>query len=116
MYDSELGKNRLLGLSDQTINFKTMLTVPSYASQFAFADITTGPGSTCKALDMIEDYRTLRNVIHLPGDYPSTVRCHWEGDARIHSLVGFINRELVDWNNTLAQTHGFPPTFFLSIL
>jgi hypothetical protein len=59
-------------------------------------------------LDIAEDYRNLRNQIHLPDggliDLPNLERI---GEKMMPAMIEFINSNIVDNTNKLRKKHGF---------
>jgi hypothetical protein len=55
-------------------------------------------------LDIVGDYRNLRNQIHLPGDPVEAPHINkYMGDSLMRILVQFINEEIVEYNNKLID-------------
>ena len=90
--------NYLPGLTDFSLKFSWLTDRPLYRAVFGLED---------RELDVIKDYRELRNQIHLPGDVIETPALHALGKPAIEFLLPFINREIVGWSNQLISAHGF---------
>jgi hypothetical protein len=87
--------NILRGLTAQSLTFDTILNTPAYRQQL---------GKSQDFLEIVEDYRNLRNQIHLPGDPIEAPHINnYEGDSFMRLLVQFINEEIVAYNNKLAD-------------
>ena len=68
-------------------------------------------------LDIVDDYRNLRNQIHMPGDF--VVAPHldkYTGDSLMRMLVKFINEEIVEYNNTIVEKGKLHPSYNLQAL
>jgi hypothetical protein len=87
--------NILRGLTTQSLTFDTILNTPAYRQHL---------GKSQEFLEIVEDYRNLRNQIHLPGDPVEAPHINrYEGDSFIRLLVQFINEEIVAYNNKLID-------------
>ena len=87
--------NTLRGLTAQSLTFDTILNIPAYRQQL---------GKSQDFLDIVEDYRNLRNQIHLPGDAVEAPHINkYGGDSLMRLLVQFINEEIVAYNNRLID-------------
>jgi hypothetical protein len=87
--------NILRGLTAQSLSFDTLLNIPAYRHQL---------GKSQDFLDIVEDYRNLRNQIHLPGDPIEAPHINtYVGDSLMRLLVQFINEEIVAYNNKLID-------------
>jgi hypothetical protein len=92
-YNGQL--NILRGLTSQSLNFDTILNTSTYRHKL---------GKPQDFLDIVEDYRNLRNQIHLPGDFVEAPHINtYAGDSLMRMLVQFINEEIVDYNNKLID-------------
>lgn len=92
------GKNNFLpGIEEVSLKFSWLTDRPGYRLASGLSDTE---------LDVIRDYRTLRNQIHLPGDLPHTPALHALGQPRIEFLLPFINREIVEWSNKVSSDRG----------
>lgn len=95
-YDEILQRNELVGITEESLNFKLICTEVNYSNTFNLsADL----------LSIIEDYRNLRNQIHLPGDFPVTPNLSRLGDTATPLIINFINTEIVDRANILNNRH-----------
>ena len=87
--------NILRGLTAQSLTFDTILNTPAYRQQL---------GKSQEFLDVVEDYRNLRNQIHLPGDFVEAPHINtYQGDSLMRLLIQFINEEIVANNNKLID-------------
>lgn len=91
------------GLTSRSINFDSLINRPKYR---AVLGVPHGD------LDLIDEYRNLRNQIHLPGDPVETpVRASYPRPI-IDFFIDFINKWVVRRGNALIQKHGLGgPTF-----
>ena len=89
-------QNYLPGLTDKSLKFSLLTDKPSYRLAVQLTDIE---------LDIIRDYRNLRNQIHLPGDPVEMPNLQAFPKPIIEFLIDFINREIVDWSNTLIAQY-----------
>jgi hypothetical protein len=106
-------KSELLSVSefhfDGSLNYLPGLT----ASSLKFSWLTDKPryraaiGLSSRDLDVIKDFRELRNQIHLPGELPETPALHSIGVPMVDFLLPFINKEIVTWSNQLIIDRGF---------
>lgn len=62
---------------------------------------------TARQVEIIKDFRLLRNEIHLPGEGVETPTLSSLGMPVIDVLLPFINTEIVEWSNRLIELHGF---------
>jgi hypothetical protein len=100
--------NILRGLTAQSLTFDTILNIPAYRQQL---------GKSQDFLDIVEDYRNLRNQIHLPGDAVEAPHINmYEGDTLMRLIVQFINEEIVAYNNKLIDKWGLNTSSRLSPL
>ena len=58
-------------------------------------------------MDMVEDYRNLRNQIHLPGDNCETPNINRIGENATELMIDFINERIVDNSNSLIRHYNF---------
>jgi hypothetical protein len=87
--------NILRGLTPQSLKFDDILNNPQYSSTL---------GKTQELLDLVEEYRNLRNQIHLPGDIVEAPHINkYMGDSVVKLLVTFINENIVECNNKLID-------------
>ena len=77
----------------QSLSFEKILNEPSYRSML---------GKSEDFLNVVEDYRNLRNQIHLPGDIVEAPHlAKYTGYSLIEVLERFINEDIVAYNNSL---------------
>lgn len=89
--------NYLPGLKGESIKFSWLTDRPKYRNALGLTD---------QQLDIIQDYRRLRNEIHFPGDaLESPNICAFPGPI-FNFLVEFINAEIIEWSNQLSATRG----------
>ncbi len=92
-YNGQL--NILRGLTSRSLDFDQILNKPAYRLQL---------GKTPDFLDIVEDYRNLRNQIHLPGDFVEAPHLkQYSGDSLMRVLAKFINEEIVAYNDRLID-------------
>lgn len=56
---------------------------------------------------MVEDYRNLRNQIHLPGNAYDTPNIRRIGENAIELIIDFINERIVENSNNLINKYDF---------
>lgn len=92
-YNGQL--NILRGLTPKSLDFDQILNKPAYRLKL---------GKPQDFLDIVEDYRNLRNQIHLPGDPIDAPHINqYTGNSFMRILVRFINEEIVEYNNRLID-------------
>ena len=89
-------QNYLPGLKDTSLKFSLLTDKPLYRSALGLTDVE---------LDIIRDYRVLRNGIHFPGDPMEMPNLQKFPKPIIEFLIDFINREIVDWSNVLITQY-----------
>lgn len=89
-------QNYLPGLKEGSIKFSQMTDEPQYRSALGLSD---------EALDIIGDYRSLRNQIHLPGDFLDTPHIRAYAQPIINFLTNFINAEIIHSSSQLIARH-----------
>ena len=89
-------QNYLPGLRQGSLRFSRLTQKPAYRAALGLAD---------QEIDIIEDYRLLRNQIHFPGDGFETPNIRAFGQPIIEFFCAFINAELIDWSNLLIAQH-----------
>jgi hypothetical protein len=62
-------------------------------------------GLTNQQIDIIKDYRLLRNQVHFPGDFLEAPNIQSFPRPIIEFLTEFINTEIVAWSNSLSTKH-----------
>lgn len=93
MYNGEL--NILQGLTPKSLDFDTILNTATYRHKL---------GKSQDFLDIVEDYRNLRNQIHLPGDPVEAPHLNtYTGDSLMRALVSLINTDIVEYNSQLID-------------
>ncbi len=90
--------NYLPGLTPSSLKLSWLTGKPAYRAALDLDDT---------ALDVIEDYRELRNQIHLPGEIVETPALQALGRPAVDYLVPFINKEIVAWSNQLIASRAF---------
>lgn len=94
------GKNNYLpGIKKSSIKFSLLTEKPNYFNELGL------PKNT---IDVINDYRELRNQIHFPGDVQDSKNLQkYLGDSLKTLIINFINMEIVIPSNKLAEKHNF---------
>lgn len=90
-------KNYLPGLKDSSINFSWITDKPAYRAVLGLTD---------QQLNIIKDFRILRNQIHFPGDPVESPHIQTYPRPIIEFLLQFGNSEIVDWQNKLITKYG----------
>lgn len=90
--------NYLPGLTKQSLGFESLLKRRGYK---------TALGLDADVLDIINEYRELRNQIHLPGDIIETPKLHAYPNGGKTFILEFINTVIVEHSNQLVQKHAF---------
>lgn len=89
--------NYLPGITRKSLGFQTILEKPDYRSVLEISDLD---------LELIDEFRNLRNEIHFPRDAISTpVRAAYPMPIS-DFLVNFINKWIVDRGNLISDTRG----------
>jgi len=85
-------QNYLPGLTDFSLKFSWLTEKDAYNCELDLP---------FDKIDIIDEYRRLRNEIHLPGDVIDTpnIREHSAPDF----ITEFVNSEIVDWSNRLIE-------------
>ncbi len=89
-------QNYLPGLKEASVKFSLLTEKSHYRAALGLTDLQ---------LDIIDDYRQLRNQIHFPGDFIEVPNIQAFPKPIIEFLIDFINSELVDWSNILIANH-----------
>jgi len=89
--------NYLPGLKDATIKFSLVTKKPDYRAALSLPDAT---------IDVVDDFRVLRNQIHLPGDIVEAPHLAALSQPAADFIADFINSEVVPWSNALIAQHG----------
>ena len=95
-YDPSKQINILNGITENSLNFGKLCTSPNYASALNLSSDILG---------IAEDFRNLRNQIHLPGDAKDAPFLNSVGDRLIPTLVEYINENIVENTNQLIAKH-----------
>lgn len=85
-------QNYLPGLKESSLKFSWLTDKPAYRA---------ASGLTDQQLDIIKDYRLLRNQVHFPGDILEASSIQAFPRPIIDFLTEFINTEIVAWSNSL---------------
>jgi hypothetical protein len=85
-------QNYLPGLKDTSLKYSKLTDEPEYRKMLDLSD---------DHLDMIKDYRDLRNQIHLPGDIVESPKIQGYRGSIVDFIVGFVNAEIVEYTNGL---------------
>ncbi len=91
-------QNYLPGLKPSSLNFSMFTDVREYRRALELPD---------NYLDIIGDYRLLRNQIHFPGDIVETKNIQAYPGPIVEFITTFVNLELVAWSNSLITKHQF---------
>jgi hypothetical protein len=101
-------RNILRGLTSKSLGFDQILNFPKYRAQF---------GKPQDFLDIVDDYRNLRNQIHMPGDFVEAPHLNrYKGDSLMRILVKFINEEIVGYYNAIVEKGKWHPSHNLQAL
>lgn len=91
-------KNYLPGLKNESIKFSWLTDLPKYRAALNLSH---------HQLDIVQDYRRLRNEIHFPGAVLDSPNISAYPGPISDFLVGFINQEIINWSNRLSAKRGF---------
>ena len=91
-------RNYLPGLKSESIKFSWLTDRPKYRDALNLSD---------HQLDIVRDYRLLRNEIHFPGDVLDSPNISAYPGPISNFLVEFINEEIIDWSNQLSAKRAF---------
>lgn len=95
--------NMLPGISKKSLKFSTILDKSAYK---------TLTGLDSASLEVIGDYRDLRNMIHLPGDPAETLRLqHMSWQEKIDFIRKYINDCIVAPNRKIVADVGISKIF-----
>jgi hypothetical protein len=89
-------QNYLPGLKDSSLKFAKFTDEPEYRKALDLPN---------DHLDIIKDYRNLRNQIHLPGDIVESPNIQRYQGPIVDFIVGFINAEIVTYSNGLSEKY-----------
>ena len=87
-------QNYLPGLREGSLKFSWLTDKPAYRAALGLTD---------PQLDIIRDYRLLRNQVHFPGDVLEASNIQVFPRPIIEFLTEFINTEIVAWSNSLIS-------------
>ena len=90
-------RNYLPGLKDDSIKFSLITKKPGYRAALGLQEAT---------IDVVDDFRVLRNQIHLPGDIVEAPHLAALSRPAPDFIADFINSEVVPWSNALIGQHG----------
>jgi hypothetical protein len=90
------GSNYLPGLKRGSLRFSWLTEKPEYASALKLES---------EVLEVIDEYRELRNQIHFPGDVFDTPKINALQQPIEDFLAQFLSSEVIDWSNSLIQAH-----------
>ena len=92
----------------KSLGFDQILKSPKYRAQL---------GKPQDFLDIVDDYRNLRNQIHMPGDIVEAPHLNkYTGDSLMRILVKFINEEIVGYNNAIVEKGKWHTSYNLQAL
>ena len=89
-------RNYLPGLQEASLKFSWLTDKPAYRAVLRL---------TAQQLDIIQDYRLLRNQVHFPGDVFNSPHIQAIAQPISEFLIAFINSELVVCSNELISKH-----------
>lgn len=89
-------QNYLPGLKEASLKFSLLTDEASYRAALDLTD---------QQLNIIRDYRRLRNQIHFPGDFVEVPSLQAHPAPIVDLIVSFINTEVIDWSNKLIADH-----------
>lgn len=89
-------QNYLPGLKAGSLKFSWLTDKPAYRAALGLTD---------QQLDIIRDYRLLRNQVHFPGDVLEALSIQAFPRPIIEFLTEFINSEIVAWSNVLITQY-----------
>ena len=91
-------KNYLPNLKGESIKFSWLTDLPKYRAALGLTD---------QQLNLVQDYRRLRNEIHFPGDILEAPNISAYAGPISNFLVDFINAEIIEWCNQLSAARAF---------
>jgi hypothetical protein len=97
-YDEDKMINRLKGITAKSLEFGNILNKPNYQKELNVDN---------EIILIAEEFRNLRNQIHLPGDWQSSALINSLGDSLVNKLVDYINDDIVDMTNQLIDKYNF---------
>jgi len=93
--------NYLPGLKESSLKFSLIVEEPEYTEALELS---------ATLLHLVQEYRKLRNMIHLPGDLPSTPFLASLQRPVAEILIEFMQVDLVDESEMLIAKHDLNPT------
>lgn len=93
-YDNHLRINVLKGITDKSLDFSLIVREKNY---FESLDLSKD------ILDIITEFRVLRNQIHLPGDYSDSPNLQRIGKNLVPIIAEFIDKMIVERTNYLVD-------------
>ncbi len=93
-YDTTLQKNILKGITEKSLDFSLISKEIKYYETLNLS---------IDLLGIIEDFRRLRNQIHLPGEFGESPNLTRLGNNVVPLMIDFINSEIVDKANMLTD-------------
>lgn len=91
-------QNYLPGLKSSSLKFSLLTEVTKYRAALSLP---------AQQIDIIDDYRNLRNEIHFPGDALSAPNIDAYPAPMADFLIDFINNNIVQQSNDLSEKWGF---------
>lgn len=92
-------ENYLPGLTSKSIGFEQLTNRDGYSNVI---------GLPVETMEIIKDYRELRNQIHLPvGTIETPGLQNLRGKDILEVILDFVNVNIVDWSNSLIVNHKF---------
>lgn len=89
-------QNYLPGLKETSLRFSCLTDQPHYRAALALPS---------QHLDVICDFRSLRNQIHFPGDIVEAPNMQNYPGPIVEFVTTFINAEIIEWTNDLIAKH-----------
>lgn len=89
-------QNYLPGLKEASLRFSWLTDNPNYRAALALP---------AEQIDIIRDYRLLRNQVHFPGDVLEVASIQSFPRPIVEFLVEYINSEIVAWTNALIAKY-----------
>ncbi len=106
-YDAQKKQNRLTGLQEGSIKFSTIFEKTDYKKLLNIPE---------DIINIADDYRNLRNEIHFPGNVVDVVYLSANNNTLIYKIKEFINKYIVEVNNTIVSQHKLHPNLLLQDL
>lgn len=95
-YDTEKKRNVLKGISNESLAFKTICKKEGYIKALDISE---------EVKLIVDDYRNLRNQIHLPGDFCASPTISKMGEKATEVMIDFINERVVMNSNDLIRKY-----------